>query len=590
MFKRTANVLRPHLRNLHTQAAGATRAARGNAVALTVASGAAAGAALWYNTETVHNDAIQIMPHVQPATAKAAGSSAETDPDVLHSMIWGSNEAKLLSPESPDKVSHRVPTIAHWLDNVALRDLKLGKKTGACIDARGDVYQWGEGFFGEILENVSRPKSTLRGKNIVQLQLTDEKLYALSASGKIYVLATDAFAQALPTGAPTPASDSWWGTGWLWGEDENIDFAEVTPAESLGWRESFTSIAAGKNHLLALTSSGRVFAHPVNKKANQWGQLGFRKFSIPDPASSLTNSKAHIHVELIPKSFTDPFAKETRDAVIDGTVVSGDLSKIDDSSIRFCPNLFEIPVLKGVNVAQIAAGARTSFARTKEGRVLGWGANEYGQIGLGGSVVVDSITVPTEVVLWRLTERGTKTKCLDVTAGGDLTAFVVERNKEHRPTTTDLLMCGNGQYGGLGNNTYSSGQSAPSRVRGISGLLQYSDKLHGLTPVTPEEISISPDGHVIMALNSSEDSHGVGGRDVMVWGKNYGHELGNGKKASSAVPINLEGPDGSRLMLMSRKAKQVKDLQGQVWKKGVKVEQRALAGDGSSVVYWKIVD
>lgn len=72
----------------------------------------------------------------------------------------------------------------------------------------------------------------------MQLQLTERKLYALSASGKVYVIATDAMEQELRTYAPTPASDSWWGTGWFWGEDECVDFAEVTPAEPLAWRES----------------------------------------------------------------------------------------------------------------------------------------------------------------------------------------------------------------------------------------------------------------------------------------------------------------------------------------------------------------
>lgn len=43
--------------------------------------------------------------------------------------------------------------------------------------------------------------------------------------------------------------------------------------------------------------------------------------------------------------------------------------------------LFEIPSLKGVDVAQAVAGTRSSYVRTKkEGRVLGFGANEFGLV------------------------------------------------------------------------------------------------------------------------------------------------------------------------------------------------------------------
>jgi alpha-tubulin suppressor-like RCC1 family protein len=58
--------------------------------------------------------------------------------------------------------------------------------------------------------------------------------------------------------------------------------------------------------------------------------------------------------------------------------MSENLTGIDDKSIRFCPHLFEIPILKGVEVVQVEAGGRSSFVRTANGRVLGWGANEYG--------------------------------------------------------------------------------------------------------------------------------------------------------------------------------------------------------------------
>lgn len=181
---------------------------------------------------------------------------------------------------------------------------------------------------------------------------------------------------------------------------------------------------------------------------------------------------------------------------------------------------------------------------------------------------------------------------------------------KHTPTTIDLLMSGNGQLGGLGNNLYSTVQGNPSRVKGISGLLQCkhnslafgnvkrnktlsftdSDRLDRLEPIKPEEISISPSGHVLLSLNTAEESGGVGGRDLMVWGRNLDSELGNGKKASLVIPTALQNSEGERFMLMNQKAGEVKDLHGKVWKRGVKVEQRAVAGYASSIVYWKIVE
>lgn len=53
-----------------------------------------------------------------------------------------------------------------------------------------------------------------------------------------------------------------------------------------------------------------------------------------------------------------------------------------------------------------------------------------------------------------------------------MTAFVVERKDHEGLITVDVLMSGNGQYGGLGSNLYTTAQSNPTRVKGISGLLQ----------------------------------------------------------------------------------------------------------------------
>ena len=148
-----------------------------------------------------------------------------------------------------------------------------------------------------------------------------------------------------------------------------------------------TSIAAGRGHLLALTSSGRTFMHPITKNANSHGQLGFRKFDTPDPSAT---SASRLQVELTPRAVADPYARSSRyaressspSATVAGGLlpVSGNLVDVDDTNLKFSDRFFEVPALRGVKVVQIAACARSSFVRTDTGRVLGWGANDYGYV------------------------------------------------------------------------------------------------------------------------------------------------------------------------------------------------------------------
>lgn len=53
------------------------------------------------------------------------------------------------------------------------------------------------------------------------------------------MLSSSSDAQTLAPGKPTPASSPWFGTGYLWGEEETVDFAEVTPDSALSWGEKY---------------------------------------------------------------------------------------------------------------------------------------------------------------------------------------------------------------------------------------------------------------------------------------------------------------------------------------------------------------
>ena len=106
--------------------------------------------------------------------------------------------------------------------------------------------------------------------------------------------------------------------------------------------------------------------------------------------------------------------------------------------------------------------------------------------------------------------------------------------------------------------------------------------MRSLQPILPRAVSISPTGHILLTLDA------LGGHDLVVWGKNHDYELGNGKKGSVPVPTTLHKPDGERFMLKKMKAKEVRDLQGKVWKRGIDVEQWGMTGYGNSIIFWKI--
>ncbi|KAK2460566.1 hypothetical protein APHAL10511_007036 [Amanita phalloides] len=530
-----------------------------------IATTLVAGTVLWSSTSRqVHNDAPPLSGKQQklesPSLAELVGQRN------LSTIVWGSNRSGVLTPGSDTCV----PTTVKWLDNVALRDLALHKKYAACVDARGDVYLWGS---GTSLTQDQMPKLILKGKDIRVIQLTHSKLYALSASGKVYALSSTPSEEKL---------NNW--SGWVGSKSGFVDFLEVLPKEDLGWGERITSIVAGDNHLLAVTSKGRTFAHPVNMHANNYSQLGMRKVEVQnDPKVGIRESFA---VDLVPRSVVDPFIRASNVNHQAGSSSESDkVSRVDDKSIHFCHYFFEIPVLRGVVIEQVAAGSRSSFGRTSTGRVLAWGANEYGQLGLGSDTTLETVMIPTEVNLWRFTSSATKTRCLDVSAGGDLTSFTVERLDESKPTLIDLLMCGNGRWGGLGNNAYSTAQGTPVKVKSISGLLEYNEATRCLEPIQPQSVVISPSGHIMVTLNTSRAAKGAG-RDLVVWGRNADGELGNGKRASVAGARAVEGAGGR--VLLGMRVGELRDARGRVSGQG-QVEQRAAAGDGNSAIYWRVV-
>lgn len=153
-----------------------------------------------------------------------------------------------------------------------------------------------------------------------------------------------------------------------------------------------------------------------------------------------------------------------------------------------------------------------------------------------------------------------------------------------------VLACGQGQYGSLGNGLFSSAQADPTRIKAVSGLVEFSEKESRVCPVDIHGLTASPTGHTILTFETLARAGpgGVKGRDLVVWGQNKDYELGNGKRNIQATPGNISTESGMRLMLLE-KAGPVMDWQGKRWARKVVVQQTPVAGYGCSLIYWKIV-
>jgi hypothetical protein len=128
-----------------------------------------------------------------------------------------------------------------------------------------------------------------------------------------------------------------------------------------------------------------------------------------------------------------------------------------------------------------------------------------------------------------------------------------------------------------------------SHLIGSSDHVIDSEKTNKLQPIAPHSLSVSPDGHVLLSLETHAGAGpGGSGRDLFAWGTNYDYQVGNGKRGSIAVPTTLEPIEGDRIMLEKRRAKFVRDPLGRMWRRGVDVEQVAIGGFGTSFVYWRI--
>ncbi|CAH7670349.1 regulator of chromosome condensation 1/beta-lactamase-inhibitor protein II, partial [Phakopsora pachyrhizi] len=376
------------------------------------------------------------------------------------------------------------------------KDLKLHERYGAAVDQAGDLFLW-----GPEVTKTDELVPILEGYDIQQIPCTTHKLYALSRKGQVYVL--DISKRDFDNVKSSSKYSNWYWLGsWLGYHQplsqRGIQILHIDPSDRpLDQRESFTSIAAGDNHLLALTSDWRTFASPVNLDANNHGQLGIKRVRINYSNSQsksielattaikyfmhtnkqrLKQNQARItqQLKLSPEPQVDQPQSESEDSHTTSNPPNLSARDMTVQSSTSCTILNEIPELRSAKVINIACGSSHSLVQTSSGEVYGFGANQFGQIEARLQLIFSGMISPTKT---RLSDsQGTVTKCFSIAAGGDLSFFVIDSLEPKRGSkSVDVLACGNSQFGGIGNGQWMN-QATPTRVKTISGLTECEGK------------------------------------------------------------------------------------------------------------------
>ncbi|PMD67356.1 mitochondrial protein-like protein Fmp25 [Hyaloscypha bicolor E] len=511
---------------------------------------------------SLHAEVIPAPAEVKFEEPRRKASSREDNRDLISSQhlqvkkswenpgvyCWGSNSGKLIydSDEPNIKLPRRLP----FFDGKLLRDLKLDRNFGAAITENGDLLQWGTGYSASTLE----PTPTLRGKDLVKLAISRDRILALSSRGQVYSIPAS---QVDQIEGQKPSENSWIP---FWKGRSNISHRKVNPS-NLAWGEKISDISSGLEHCLLLTSKGRVFsAASGTEDFPTKGQLGI-------PGLTWTTR---------PEGAYDQ------------------------------PH--EISTLRGFEIVKIVAGDYHSLVVDNQGRVFAFGDNSLGQLGFDCNPEAPTVDAPSLLAIDRL-YKGTNMvpRVTDVAAGGVNSFFTVDATRiagqgEEDPRgigriTADTWSCGQGIWGGLGNGRWTHVQSTPTKIKALSGLFEYDEVKNAVVPIRLAHLSVgsthmsavmSNISHVGASDRSSEHDTNWGA-DVLWWGGNEYYQLGTGKRNNVNNPVYIAPLDVEadkekgrreehRFQITPRKKIKING-------RSVSVEQRIECGRGVTAIY-----
>jgi alpha-tubulin suppressor-like RCC1 family protein len=356
--------------------------------------------------------------HARPAARAAAAKGG------LAMIAWGRNNLGQLGNDTTTDASKPayvlgIPAPA----GTRFSTVRTGQTTLA-LSTAGGVYGWGSNAFAQIGDGTTQD----RLQPVAALTLDGAKVAALRGGGS-FTLALTRAGVVLAWGGN---ADGELGDGTTSG---HLDPVKVKIPKGV----TITAISAGEDGGLALTKSGRVLAWGGNA-AGQLGNGTTKARHVP----GYVKLPAHTKITSIAAGDREAYAVTSTGRLLAwGSNTTGGLGD-GTTKRRLKPVQVRLP--RGVKVVSATAGTLNALALTTTGRVLAWGFDPFGHIGVTPAA---NLRVPAFVPL----PKGARARVL--AAGAD---FAVALTTDGR-----ILAWGRNTYGQLGNGTTKQ-STTPVRV------------------------------------------------------------------------------------------------------------------------------
>lgn len=351
-----------------------------------------------------------------------------------------------------------------------------------------------------------------------------------------------------------------WGSNFagMLGNGTNIDSAApVKVTMPVGVR--FASVSAGWNHVIALSTEGRIYTWG----SNAYGQLG------SDAAGEVT----------VPKEISFPVSKTVVAVAAgnsfslaltsDGEVYAWGLNSmgqlgVPNESLKETKLPQKIEALSEVFVTSIEAGNTTAAAISAEGKVWLWGDNANCQCGSSlGDVIPPTSKIATDSYFAVGVALGDYHSSL-VELNGSVKSFGTNRygqfgNGSNVSNKANIKMNGAILPEGVVASYIAAGSGHCLMIDAKGEIYSFGDNRAGQLGYesegdyvsAPQKVVFSKENAKAISLDACEntsamvDSNGL----IWTWGANDLGQLGNGSFVGSATPVGVRGEDGERLCL-----------------------------------------